>query len=92
MCSDKFISVLRCESESLIKFDFGVIIQELHSHAPTLVSLLRGCLKTKTPRKNEDVILGVIAALICKNRRSSCSLVQRMMSLVLYAGHSAKQV
>lgn len=81
-----------------MNFDFGAIIdiisilKELHSQAPILLSLLRGCLKTKKRRQNEDVMLGVIAGLICKHRRSSCSLIQRVVSLVLYAGHSAKQV
>lgn len=95
MCSDKFPSVLRSKSkEALVKFDFNAIVEELASQAPVLLTLLRSCLKTKTPRLNlnEDPIVVMIAAIICKHRRSSCSLVQRMTSLILYAGHSAKQV
>ena len=38
------------------------------------------------------MILVVIAGIIFKHRRSSCSLVQQMVSLVLYAGHASKQV
>lgn len=81
MCSDRILSVFRCKTESSVNFDFGAIIdiisilKELHSQAPILLSLLRGCLKTKKRRQNEDVMLGVIAGLICKHRRSSCSLI-----------------
>jgi len=93
MCSDKFPSVLRNKSvEGLMALDFSAIIKELNSQAPTLLSLLKSCLKTKTPRSNEDVILVVIAGIIFKHRQPSCSLVQRVISLILYAGHSAKQV
>ena len=74
-----------------IKENFRVdtIIAELVCKAPTL---LRSCLKTKTSRPNLSLLITVIAAIICKQRRSSCSLFQRLISLVLYAGHSAKQV
>lgn len=90
VCSDSYCSVWR--SQSVEAFDHAAIIQELHSRAPTLFTLLKACLKTKTPRENEDLILTVIAGIIFKHRRPSCSLVQRVISLILYAGHSAKQV
>ncbi len=93
MCSDKFPSLLRNKSkEALMKFDFNAVMMELGSHAPILLTLLKSCLKTKKTRPNEDLIIMVISAIICKHRRSSCSLMQRMTSLILYAGHSAKQV
>ncbi len=93
MCSDKYYSAVRNKSvESLSSFDAKTIIQELHSHAPTLVILLRACLKTRVPRRNSDLILVAILGIILKHRRSSCSLIQNVISLILYAGHSAKQV
>lgn len=93
ICSDKHHSVVRSKSiEVLSSFDCKEIIDELCSHAPTLLSLLRACLKTKAPRSNEDLILAVISGIILKHRRPSCSLIQQVISLILYAGHSAKQV
>ena len=59
---------------------------EMESKAPTLLSLL-----TRKPRKHtEDVI--VIASIFCKHRRPSACQLQRTISLILYAGHSSKQV
>ncbi len=93
ICSDKHHSVVRSKSiEVLSSFDCKEIIDELCSHAPTLLSLLRDCLKTKAPRSKEDLILAVISGIILKHRRPSYSLIQQVISLILYAGHSAKQV
>ena len=78
--------------ESLISLDFDQIFEEMNSKTPTLLTLLKNCLKTKTPRSNGKIMLAMTAGIIFKHRRSSCSLLQRVISLVLYAGHSAKQV
>lgn len=90
MCSDKFASILR--SKPIENFEFGAVIRELESQALILLSLLKNCLKTRTPMPNCSVIITMIVALICKHRNPSCSLLQRMISLILYAGHSSKQV
>ena len=93
ICSDKFSSLWRDKSlESLIALDFDQIIEEMNSKTPTLLTLLKNCLKTKTPRSNGKIMLAMTAGIIFKHRRSSCSLLQHAISLVLYAGHSAKQV
>ncbi len=74
ICSDKHHSVVRSKSiEVLSSFDCKEIIDELCSHAPTLLS-------------------AVISGIILKHRRPSCYLIQQVISLILYAGHSAKQV
>lgn len=93
MCSNKFPSVMRCKPKQIsVNINFTSIIKELESQAPTLLSIMKSCLKTKTPRGNVSLVVAMITALICKHRRSSCSLLQRVVSLILYAGHSAKQV
>lgn len=93
MCSNKFNSVLKSKTkESLEKFEIDIVIKELACQAPTLLSLLKSCLKTKTLRSNSSLLMVMITGMICKHRSSSCSLLQRMTSLILYAGHSAKQV
>ena len=84
ICSDKFSSLWRDKSlESLIALDFDQIIEEMNSKTPTLLTLLKNCLKTKTPRSNGKIMLAMTAGIIFK---------QRAISLVLYAGYSAKQV
>lgn len=93
LCSNTFPSVMRCKPKQIsVDFGFKSLLKELSCQAPTLLELLKSCLKTKTPRVNVNLIVAMIAALICKHRRSSCSLLQRVISLVLYSGHSSKQV
>lgn len=93
LCSKKVQSILKGKSkESFEKFEVNAFVKELKCRAPTLLSILTSCLKTKTPRLNCSVMTTVIVALLCKHRNPSCSLLQRMTSLILYAGHSAKQV
>ncbi len=93
ICSDKHQSVVCSNSiQVLSSFNCKEIVDDLSSHAPTLFSLLMACLKTRAPRSNEDLILTVISGIILKHRRPSCSRIQHVTSLILYAGHSAKQV
>lgn len=93
ICSDNYSTVMRDKnSEALIEFDFAKIIEEMELKTPTLLYLLQNCLKANTPRGNEKAVLAIIASMIFKHRRSSCSLLQRIISLILYAGHTAKQV
>ena len=44
------------------------------------------------PRRNTDSIVAVITSIICKHRRSSSCLIQRIISLILCIGHAGKQV
>lgn len=93
MCSDKFNSILKTKSkDSLENFEVRSVMNELTSQAPTLLSLLRSCMKSKMPHSSLNLMITTIVAMMCKHRRSKCSLTQRMNSLILYAGHSAKQV
>ena len=93
MCSKKFNYILRANNkESMLKFKFGTVMSELRNQAPTLLTLLQSCMKTRTPHANSQLIIVMIAAMICKHRDSKCSLVHRILSVTMYAGHSAKQV
>ena len=57
LCSDKFPSVFKKSAEC---FEVDTVITEVHSRAPTLFSLLRSALRTKTSRRNEGMIIVVI--------------------------------
>ncbi len=65
---------------------------EMIAHSPTLLSILKSC--TKVPRSNlgQQGLIGFITAILTKNRRSSASLVQRLISVILYGGHASKKV
>lgn len=67
-----------------IKESFIVcLIAELKKHAPMLYKLLSSCTKTI---KDSTSIIGLCASVIFKFRHSSMSLVQWMLSTVLFAG------
>ena len=89
VCTDDFISISRQKSKkAIVNFKETVksINKEMKSTAPTFLALLKACLKTKKPRANEDEILELIFSMICKHRRPSSCLFQRVISLVLYGG------
>ena len=68
------------------------VLELVKLKAPTLLSLLQSCTKTRRDRKNQDAIVGVLVLTMCKHRRPSASVLQRLVSLVLYAGHASKIV
>ena len=93
MCSDHVNSLLRDQSASaLTGFMWGKLYDELTIHAPKLLALLECCTHTRKPRRNRMAVIGMCAALLLKFRFRRMSLVQKILSLILYAGHSGKQV
>ena len=95
ICSDSFNSIIRQNSKNIVA-NFSrlkvSLLQEMTTKAPTLLTLLNLCLKTRKPRKNTDAVILMIASLLYKHRRPSACQHQRLISVILYAGHSSKQV
>lgn len=97
LCSERVNSIQRTRSaKSLKEFGWSGIIEEAREHAPTLVQLL-----TSLTRKNDRSTelskaqlgaIGMMLSVMCKIRNPRMMLFQRVMSVILYAGHSAKQV
>lgn len=93
VCSDETISILRNkDSSSLEEFSWEKLLKEVKVVAPTLLKFLQSCTTTRKPRKNQDTIIGVLVAIMCKHRRPVSSLFQQLMSLILYSGHASKRV
>lgn len=93
MCSKEVHSVLQDKSAKILaKFSWESLISELAVSAPILLQVLRGCTMTRNPHSNRDATIGMCAAILLKFRLPTMSLVQRILSLILYAGHSAKMV
>ena len=69
-----------------------MVLQELHVHAHNLLHLLNSITSTKTDRDNQKAIIGMCASILLKHRYSKMSLVQKIVSVILYAGHTSKQV
>ena len=92
-CSDKADSILQSKAtKAMEEFCWNDVIGEMKLRAPTLLSLLQSCTRTKKARRNMNCVIGLIAALLCKHRRPSASLVQRLISVILYSGHASKRV
>lgn len=93
MCSDRVGSILKSTDKSdFAEFSWEKIIQELVTNAPTFLSIMSACTHTRRERNNRNNVIGMCAALLLKYRFSKMSLVQRLLSLILYAGHSGTQV
>lgn len=93
MCTHNVDSILQQAScESLINFQWINLISELQKHAPTLMTILNACTKTRRQRENRNGVIGMCAAVLLNFRHNRMSLVQKLISTILYAGHSGKQV
>ena len=93
LCSDRCNSVLRRHSkEQLLKFKWEDVNLEMHEYAPVLLSLLHAATRTRRSRPNQDAVIAMCTAMMCKLRRRDMSTVHKTLSLILYAGHASKQV
>lgn len=93
MCSHEVNSVLlNKSSKALGRFTWKSLIDELSVNAPLLFHILQGCTMTRTPRNNRIATIGICATILLRFRHRNMNLVQRILSLILYAGHSGKQV
>ena len=95
-------SLLRNSSVEVIKsFSWDAVAADIQMHAPTLSKVFKGCVDiqrrgyctSKAPhRPNSVIALCVCAAVMLKNRNENMNLFQRLVSLLLNAGHASKQV
>lgn len=93
LCSEVTNSILQQQSpDALSEFSWGKLHDELDVTAPTFLSLLEMCTHTRRPRRNRMGVIGMCALLLLKYHFAKMSLVQRVVPLLLYAGHSGKQV
>ena len=93
LCSDGCNSVLRRHSkEQLLKFKWEDVSLEMQQHAPILLSLLYAATHTRRNRPNQEAVIAMCTAMLCKLRRPDMSAAHKTLSLILYAGHASKQV
>ena len=94
LSSDTFSSILREKSQTAMEFfTWESVWQELSSHAPTLLSVLQGI----TSRRSINIarakpVVCVCAAILLKLKNPKMCHIQAMLSLLLHAGHSSRQV
>ena len=83
-------SILR--SNNIESFTWEKLLDELKHNAPTFLGFLQTCVHTSTLRSNSEAVVGICAAIILKHRYNRMNLVQKILSLILHAGHAGKQV
>lgn len=89
LCSSSIL--LNKDRKALSTFNWDDIIQECQCKSPVLYGLFEYCLP-KAMGLDSQVIVGTCICVLAKARRSSASLLQRIVSLILYQGHAGKQV
>lgn len=93
MCSDATASILRSdEKEHLSSFAWDVMNKELSTHAPTFSAILKECTKTRLKRDNGEAVVGVCAGILLKHRLNKMSLIQKIISIILFHGCASKAV
>ena len=93
MVSDSTNSLLQSKSaEDMNLFSWSRVLEELAQHAPTLLFILRACVKTKTVKKATTSIIGACAVILLKQRYNKMSMFQEIIAIVLYAEHTYKQL
>ena len=97
LCSTLNVCSLRSMSmdlESIAKLDWESLYAELSTRAPTLFSMMEAVLRKKAvqDQPRSKAVLCTAAAILLHHRNEKLSLVQRIVSMILYAGHSAKRV
>ena len=93
MASENAQSVLCSQSaEDLKEFKWDTLHAKLSNKAPILQSILLAATNTRVPRPNAHIVVGTCAAILLKHRNPKMSLLQKIISFVLYAGHASKQV
>ena len=94
-------SLLRNKSVDTIRmFSWDAVVSDLQKHAPTLVDVLRGCVEVKRRKRSEkklrqpssSAVISVCGAILLRNHSAKMNLVQRMISVLLSAGHASKLV
>ena len=87
ICSTNFPSVLRNGHSELKIFSWDSLWNEFQTKVPWLVKFLKSIL----PCANK-IFISFIICLLLKNKCQQMSLMQRMISVVLYGNSASKQV
>lgn len=107
LCSKKNKSILRQKTpERFCSFTWENLASEIEIKAPTLYAILKACVDVKRRQKKANkptkrhkchtssntAILGVCAGVLLRHRNHHMNLLQRIIAMILHAGHSSKQV
>ena len=87
LCSDEANSILRSQSKAdIAEFPWKKVIDECTKYCPTLWMILMSC-TAKATRSSKLQFLAAIICMLAKFRSSRMSLLQKLVSTILYADH-----
>jgi len=99
LVSTKFNSILRRKGkEDLLNFSWDALLQEWEKQAPIFFNFLKSSVSTPAVKNAQPIADKTIApvcmagAILLKTRSQSMSALQRIVSMLLNAGHVSKQV
>ena len=88
MCSNQLKSMLRDHSKlALANFSWDSILLELEKRCPLLFTVLRNCIPISS-----NHLLCVIFSILLKGCNSHVNLMQFIVSILMYTGHTGKLV
>ena len=87
ICSLQHNSLLRDSHKAIKEFSWQAIQTEFAYKLPTLLALLKGILP-----KSDDKFLTFVIAMILKKKCKHMSLVQHVISVLLYGNATSKEV
>ena len=102
LCTKEVMSVLRkADCDSVQQFTVKSIIEEMKTHALSVLTILRGCVqgrrrsrakKQKSRMIDVDTLVSVCCAILLRGRSQKMNLLQCIISLILFCGHASKKV
>jgi hypothetical protein len=84
--------LLHSASNNLECFSWEKFEKELQMNTPKLYDVMMALTSTRSSRSNRSAVMCMCAAIIFKFRYAKMSLIHKLISCVLYAGHTSKQV
>ena len=82
----------KTRKEDLMCFKWNSVIREAEKFAPCLLSVLKVSLEIMNKAKASDPIIGFIISILCFYRRRSINAVQKIIAIILFAGHCSNKV
>ena len=93
LCSNDADSILQQSDPEVLKsFKWNTLMSELLKYTPILKGLLESTGIPCRNRPNFDAVVCLCIALLARNRNQRMNLVAKILSLIMYAGHSSKEV
>lgn len=104
MCKANASILQEHSARAMQTFNWDTLINEMKEKAPTLLYLLQSAIESKqcktshakrrkkSYRLPDNTNIGVSAAILLRHKNHKMNLVQRLISVIMYCGHTNTQV